>query len=952
MSAALETPITGALTRQAAETLTDRALIAVDLGKSSGDGGTAKNGSGVYLSWRLFKEDPKGITFGVYRNRTLVKSKLTVTNWTDPDGKAGDEYYVVASSGVGSDASHPYKVTAKSHQYIELQLVKPADETMPDGTVTSYTANDMSVADLDNDGKYELVVKWMPSNAQDNSKPGFTGTTILDAYDFNSDGSATLMWRIDLGINIRSGAHYTQFQVYDMDGDGIAEVACKTADGSTAYSYDNVAGKFTETGHVGAVSAKNIPTGKRSPQYDYRNDSGYILTGAEYLTVFNGKTGEIIDTTDYLPPRGDVSSWGNNEGYGNRVDRFLSVTAYLDGVHPSFVFCRGYYGKSCLTAYDYVNHKLKVRWKFTTEDYKNNPTAVEAQGNHSANAIDIDGDGKDEIVYGSLVVDHDGTLKYSTGLGHGDAIHVGDWIPSRPGLEIFQVHEHLDAKYNVEIHDAETGEILWGYHTGKDTGRGVAADIDPTYPGAELWSSVEWDGKNGGFYSSLSTFEKPVQISQNTPSVNFTIYWDGDLLKEMFDHTFNASNGNYYPVSTNITKWNYETKQEEKLFESSEVFTNNGTKGNPGLAADIMGDWRDELILRCSADNSKIRIYTTTIPTKYSIPTLMQNSSYRLAVSNQNVGYNQPSDLDYSLTDGLAAAKVEATALNARAVSVKWTPASDGVYGHPVEGYAVFRAGEDGKYSLITTLKADGRMKDAALNNISGIDKSGKYFYTDDAVSPQSFYSYEVAAIVDGEPSFHSIPAAVQTGTDKTLGQLVGSVPVTPVTQVSPVTFVSDTHSSLSVNNAYTFKITSKDGKAPIFIVGTPGIFTVQLVKQSGSDYYIKIIAVGAPGTQAGIYINGGSRYLVATVGSNPSYVKSDTRGSFRVKAGKSYVFKLTGNAKPSFVAGTGSTFRVNFVKQSGKDYFFRVTAVGKAGQASGFYINHQARAAIATISQ
>ncbi|MDO5521873.1 MAG: cellulose binding domain-containing protein [bacterium] len=742
MSKELKTDITSTLEKTKAETLSDRALVAINLAGDAGIGvdetgkaGTKVSSSdkGVYLSWRLFEKDPSDVSFTLYKNNEVVAKDIKVTNYLDETGSENDSYKVVGSSdqalGLNSNETAVWK-----NQYQEFSLDKPADQTMPDGSTCTYTSNDMSVGDVDGDGQYELIVKWYPSNAQDNSRGGYTGTTILDAYKLNQNtGDATKLWRIDLGINIRSGAHYTQFQVWDLDGDGKAEVVCKTADGT-------VDGKGTVIGDAKA---------------DYRNASGYVLDGPEFLTAFNGETGEIIDTVDYTPARGDVSKWGDT--YGNRVDRFLSGVAYLDGEHPSAVFCRGYYTRICLTAYDLKDGKLVERWAFDTN---NEGSEYESQGNHSLSVTDVDNDGKDEIIYGGLVVDDNGKVKYSTGLGHGDAMHVSDWDPNNSGLEIYAVHEHTDAQYQVEMHDAETGEILYGYFTGKDTGRGVAADIDPRYAGAEFWSSIEWNGTDGGLYSSTSRFGNPVLLSQNTPSVNFSIFWDGDLLSELQDHTFNNAGSNYYPVSTNITKWDYENNESKTLFESSEILTNNGTKGNMGLVADVMGDWREEIISRTNdSSNDKIRIYSTTIETDYSVPCLMENHAYRAAVAVENVGYNQPANLDYLLSEGVKTAGVSVKETTKNSVELAWTAASDGKYGHEITGYQVYRADTENKeYTLVGTVKAS------------------ELTYTDKGLNQNKEYFYKVAAVVDGKTSFKSSSASAITSLDissvEELGQL------------------------------------------------------------------------------------------------------------------------------------------------------------------------------------
>lgn len=729
----METPVTSEIN---GENLADRALVAINL---SGDPGVGSNvdengkegtkvssaDSGIYLTWRLFEEDPDDVTFTLYKNDEVLVENLTVTNYLDEDGTTDDVYRVAGSSDEELLLSSS-NVETWQDQYLELTLDVPEDQTMPDGSTCDYTANDMSVGDLDNDGKYELIVKWYPSNAKDNSQSGYTGTTILDAYDIDlNSGSLTKMWRIDLGINIRSGAHYTQFQVWDLDGDGYAELVCKTGDGT-------VDGKGTVIGDETA---------------DYRNSSGYILEGNEYLTVFDGRTGAALDTIDFEPARDTVESWGDS--YGNRCDRFLSCVAYLDGTNPSVIFTRGYYERTAMAAYDYEEGKLVQRWKFDTET---DGSEYESQGDHSIAVNDVDGDGRDEIVFGALVMDDDGTPLYNTGLGHGDAMHVSDLIPSNPGLEIFEVHENTGVDYQVEIHDAETGEILYGYYNGEDTGRGLTADIDPNYEGAEFWSSVEWNGIDGGLYSSLSTFENVVQISNNTPSVNFSIYWDGDLLSEMQDHTFNNIGDNYYPVSSNITDWDYENNESVTLFESSEILTNNGTKGTMGLVADIMGDWREEIISRTSDEsNSKIRIYSTTIDTEYSIPCLMENHAYRIGIAWQNVAYNQPAHLDYLLSDGLKTAEVSAEEAATEQITLQWTPASDGTYGHEVTGYEIYRLNSDGTYEKIGTVDASD---------------TENYEYVDSGLEQNTDYTYKVAGIVDGKTSYYSIPVTITTALD------------------------------------------------------------------------------------------------------------------------------------------------------------------------------------------
>ncbi|WP_029231001.1 rhamnogalacturonan lyase family protein [Butyrivibrio sp. VCB2006] len=749
-SEAIATPIAGSLVAGGLETYASRALVAINL---AGDAGaetkisaTDAEGnpitSGVYLSWRSFPKDFSGkeltTTFDVFRNGEQIASGLKVTNLVDEAGSASDTYRVVGSND-SSLGLNSVDTSVWANQYMEFALNKPEDETMPDGSTCTYTANDMSVGDLDGDGELELIVKWYPSNAKDNSGSGYTGKTFLDGYDVNfSTGAVKQLWRIDLGVNIRSGAHYTQFQVWDFDADGIAEIAVKTADGTTTYT--NMDGELVETGYVGACNSDALPTDTISPKYDYRNSGGYVLDGPEYFSMFKGNTGELIDTVDYLPARGSVSAWG--DGYGNRVDRFLSATAYLNGTTPFAVFARGYYTRTALTAYyltkttdDEGNEveQIGVYWKFDTDNIEGG-SAYTAQGNHGLSVNDVDGDGKDEIIYGSLTLDNDGTVLYSTGLGHGDAMHVSDWIPSRPGLEVMGVHEHDNAAYHVEIHDAETGEIITGYYTGKDTGRGMASDIDPTAEGAEYWSIANpnymgndepsWDSRNADVFGSLSgkvgksdgETSSMISLSHGaTPAVNFSLYWDGDLLAETQDHTFNSAA--YAPLTTTIEKWDYENQTSIKLMESDQVLTSNGTKGNLGLVADILGDWRDEIIARCSADNSKIRIYSTTIQTDYVIPCSLTDLAYREGVAWQNVGYNQPAHTSYLISEGLITAQLSEEKMDSNSATLNFTPANDGVYGHKVEGYVVKRADVTvdengnqtvGDYETVAELDANG----------------------------------------------------------------------------------------------------------------------------------------------------------------------------------------------------------------------------------------------------
>ena len=606
-----------------AETLATRAFIAVNAEP------------GILLSWRSFGDTSE--TFTVKKGDTVIYTGSD-TNCLDENGVAGDVYTLTYTQ---DGATRTETANAWAGGYQEFTLSLPEDTVLPNHKKSKHYSNDMSVGDLDGDGELELIVKWQTDDAQDNAKNGWTGCTIIDGYDLDiNTGKASLMWRINLGINIRAGAHYTQYQVWDYDGDGIAELMVRTSDGTTAYN-----SKLEEIGHVGNASMSTLDSTKtcKQQEYDYRSmsDIGRVLSGPEYLTVFKGSTGEIIDSVDYIPERGpvdskgntDMSSWGDN--YGNRVDRFLAATAYIDDGSPAAIFCRGYYGRTALTAWKLIDGKLTLAWYFDTPG----GTPYSAQGNHNLSVNDVDGDGYDEIIYGSLCIDHDGDVLYSTRLGHGDAMHVSDWNGDGK-LEVLQVHEDVSKAYHLELHDAETGEIIWGVKNNKDTGRGMAADIDPRYPGAEMWGAA-----NGNTYDCKGN----VIYTKNKPSVNFSIFWDGDLLMELFDYN------NQQEYTPEVQKWDYINEKTDVLISMKGATVNNDTKGNAGLVADIYGDWREEVIVRDATDPSKIRIYSTPIPTDYTVPCLLTDRAYREGVAWQNTAYNQPANLTTLLSKDITA---------------------------------------------------------------------------------------------------------------------------------------------------------------------------------------------------------------------------------------------------------------------------------------------------------
>ncbi len=568
----------------------DRGLVAVEV-----------NG-GVYVGWRMYgyEYDPGiEVSYNLYRDGELVANVTDSTNYMDMGG-GGASNYSVSALIAGTEGGVSTPVGVWSDNYISVPLDSPGN---------GYNANDASAGDLDGDGQYEIVLKWDPNNAQDNSNGGVTGDVFLDALKL--DG--TLLWRINLGPNIRAGAHYTQFVVADFDGDGRSEMAVKTAPGTV-----DGTGEFLSLG----------PAGNDDDGAVYRNGDGYVLSGPEYLTVFDGETGVELATTNFDQARGNVGSWGDD--YGNRVDRFLSTAAYLDDTGlPSFVMARGYYTRSTLTAWNWRNGELSQLWKFdsdaTPRDGNNN--AYTGQGAHSLSVADVDDDPQQEIIYGAMTVDHDGKGMCSTGLNHGDALHVTDLLPDRPGVEVFMPHEY-EARPLWSVRDAATCEIIAaGAISDSDVGRGVAADILPDNPGAEFWASSG---------VPLSSAQSGQAIGGGAPSsINFVIWWDADESRELED-------------GTAISKYGGGT-----LLSCQSCASNNGTKSTPTLSADLLGDWREEIVWR-ESNNSALRLYTTTDVTERRIYTLMHDAQYRMAISWQNTAYNQPPHPSFHIGAGMA----------------------------------------------------------------------------------------------------------------------------------------------------------------------------------------------------------------------------------------------------------------------------------------------------------
>lgn len=594
---------------------------------------------GNFISWRLLGTDNQETTFTVLRNGVEIANNISLTNFNDSQGKTTDKYQIITLIK-GTKLEESIVTETWDNIYKTIKLRRPDSQQMPDGTSCTFFPQESSVADLDGDGEYEIIIKWLPTNQKDPAQDGYTGNCILDAYRL--DG--TFLWRIDLGNNIRSGSHYTQFMVYDFNGDGKAELICKTAPGS----------KDSKENFVSSVATDEAI--KTTDNYkDYRTSKGRILSGPEYLTVFEGTTGKAIHTIWYNPNRGfttgkaaELGDWGDT--YGNRGERYLACVAFLDGPKglPSAVMCRGYYTRSYLWAVDFNGKQLSTKWLHAsisksmyqltdgngntknhlcttnTSGINDSHTAF-GQGCHNIAVADVDGDGADEIVYGGATINNDGNLLYSTGLGHGDALHVGDFMPDRPGLEVFQVHE--EAPYGFDVHDALTGELLIHKTGNGDTGAGLAADIDIEHRGFEFWTS---DNKN--VYDGNGNI-----INTNAPSYRHRLYWDGTALDNILNKT-TLTDGKGSTIIDfgkygNSTQW--------------------GSKGYMTFFGDLFGDWREEVIYFDKTDSCTLNIFSTTMPTKLRVPTLMHDHQYRMSIAWQNCCYNMAPRQSYYLPDSV-----------------------------------------------------------------------------------------------------------------------------------------------------------------------------------------------------------------------------------------------------------------------------------------------------------
>lgn len=585
----------------------------------------SNGGSGNFVSWRIRETDLDNYSYKLYKGTSKTQKREVNngnpiqgrSNFIDTNGTASNYYRLEVLDENGNVVDSMVSTKPWSNQTKTIPTITPTDTR---GLGATYTPNDASFCDMDGDGEYEIILKWDPNNSKDAASNGTTSDTYFDCYKMNG----IRLWRINQGPNIRSGAHTTPFIAWDLNGDGYGEFIIKTAPGT-----------IDGNGNYVVMNGDD-------PLQDCLSSRGKPDKGPEYLTVFDGMTGAEISTikyhTDYAA---GLNYWGDSNQ--NRSERYTACLAYLDGENrnPSAIFNRGYYAGSFVGAYDFDGYNLKERW---VARHTSSGKGLYGEGAHWLTAADLDNDGFHEIQFGSAALDHNGQLLYRTGLGHGDAFHIGDFITSRPGLETFMCHE--SKPYGVDLRDAATGELILHLTASGDTGRGLAAHFDSSQQSAQFIYSATGAMHNteGGTVNADSW-----AIGSSGASINCRIYWDGDLFDEFFDKSI-------------IAHWNPMGKYFERIQVNGSNYTwgtlTNGTKYNPCVLGDLLGDWREEIVTYDSNNNYLI-INATTYVSHYPVPHLMDDIQYRENVVSQNVGYNQPPHLSYDPAVRYGAVQVE-----------------------------------------------------------------------------------------------------------------------------------------------------------------------------------------------------------------------------------------------------------------------------------------------------
>ena len=574
----------------------DRGLIAV------------KTAAGVYCSWRIFGEEYYDVNYNIYRDGTKLNAEpLAVSNFVDTGGSAGSSYTVSAVVR-GQEQAQSKSVGVWEQSYLEI--------TPDHGSLTStYVPNDACCADVDGDGELEILLKfdnssWARSSYQ---REGYNGEYfIIEVYKLNGKK----LWWVDLGPNMADFQNNEQNIVaYDWDGDGKAEAVMRASDGTTIHMADG-------TEYVIGDKSKNYLAASSSGQW-------FIFQGDEYLVYMNGETGQPYQVMEYPlkrlePGETDLAAaWG--DGYGHRSSKHFFGAPYLDGRKPSIFLARGIYTRHKMIALDVnpATHELTERWRWNCN---NASSPWYGNGYHNFAVADVDWDGRDEICFGSMVIDDNGLGLSTTGLGHGDAQHHGDFNPYIHGHEIFACNEDLPSN---NYRDATTSKIYYRKAGGSDDGRCMAGNFTNDFPGAMGFSSRDEaiSCVTNGYVDGLS---------KAGLADNMRIYWDGDLLEECFNYTDGKNTaGGIYKYGKGL------------IYKLQGSMTNNDTKGTPCYQGDLFGDWREEVMMR-THDNT-IRIYTTTDVTPWRNYTLWHDMQYRQAMVWQMCGYNQPPHVSYFL---------------------------------------------------------------------------------------------------------------------------------------------------------------------------------------------------------------------------------------------------------------------------------------------------------------
>jgi len=559
----------------------DRGLIAMHRGDGE-----------IYIGWRLRGTEPANLGFNVYRRTgdgpavKLNDTPITEsTNYLDtPDNLHPSHTYFVKAVREGQPQTRSEPVTVEADP--------PARNYRSIPLKGDYPANKIAVGDLNGDGAYDYVIK-QPEQVTDPGVYHRSETSWkIEAYT----ASGEFLWRRDLGPNIVQGIWWSPMVVYDLNGDGRAEVATKTA-----------------------------PTDR-----DLRRPSdGRVVRGPEWVSVFDGETGNTIARKPWIP-RGESEDWGDDDW--NRAMRNQILVAYLDGETPSLIVCRGTYELMKVDAWRFDDGELKRQWRWSN---KGMPASYQGQGFHSTTAYDLDHDGRDEILNGGLVVQDDGSTGWTTGQGDGDEFHLADIIPERRGLECLYIQEKPeDYDYPIHVTDVNSGDIIWGVEDDGsfgDIGDGLAADIDPDEPGLEVWGAA-----NGAQYLYNARGEV---LGDNRPPWNLAIWWDGDPGRELADQ------GKIY-------KWDPEAEKARVIDRYGAAPVNNDDvqqRYSAAIVADVVGDWREEVI---TVTPGELRIYTTTTMTSHRFYTLMHNPLYRTGVAVMSMGYLQSAHPDYFLGYG------------------------------------------------------------------------------------------------------------------------------------------------------------------------------------------------------------------------------------------------------------------------------------------------------------